>query len=205
MSARAVVPVVLGLVASVALSSASQELTRAEAESMSRKLEAIVERGSAAPAPEPAPQPKPVTTSFTEREVNAYFKYLGPLFMPTGVTGTQLTIGGDGHVQSRAVVDLDAIRQAQPRGWLDPLAWLGGSMEVKASGRVRGVNGKGVFQFESAYIAGVPVSKALLQELVTFYTRSPELPKGFNLDEPFDLPSNIRSVETRVGAATVVQ
>lgn len=183
------------------VSSAQPELTRAEAESMGRKLDAIIERGSA-PVP---PAKKPVTTSFTEREVNAFFKFMGPQFMPTGVNDTQLTIGNDGHVRSRAIVDLNAIRKAQPRGWLDPLAWVGGSMEVKASGRVLGTNGKGVFQFESAYIAGVPVSKSVLQELVTFYTRSPELPNGFNLDEPFELPSNIRSVQTKVGAATVVQ
>jgi hypothetical protein len=183
------------------VSSAQQELTRAEAESMGRKLDAIIERGSA-PLP---PAKKPVSTSFTEREVNAFFKFMGPQFMPTGVNDTQLTIGNDGHVRSRAIVDLNAIRKAQPRGWLDPLAWVGGSMEVKASGRVLGTNGKGVFQFESAYIAGVPVSKSVLQELVSFYTRSPELPAGFNLDEPFELPSNIRSVQTKVGAATVVQ
>jgi hypothetical protein len=183
------------------VSSAQQELTRAEAESMGRKLDAIIERGSATLPP----AKKPVTTSFTEREVNAFFKFMGPLFMPTGVNDTQLAIGNDGHVRSRAIVDLNAIRKAQPRGWLDPLAWVGGSMEVKASGRVLGTNGKGVFQFESAYIAGVPVSKSVLQELVTFYTRSPELPNGFNLDEPFELPSNIRSVQTKVGAATVVQ
>ena len=180
---------------------AQPELTRAEAESMGRKLDAIIERGT---APQPAPA-KPVSTSFSEREVNAFFKFMGPLFMPTGVNDTQLTIGNDGHVRSRAIVNLDAIRKAQPRGWLDPLAWVSGSMELKASGRVLGTNGKGVFQFESAYLAGVPVSKAVLQELVTFYTRSPELPKGFNLDEPFDLPSNIRSVQTKVGSATVVQ
>lgn len=180
---------------------APQELTRADAESMGRKLDAIVARGE---APPPA-SAKPVTTSFTEREVNAFFKFMGPLFMPTGVNDTQLTIGNDGQVRSRAIVDLNAIRKAQPRGWLDPLAWVSGSMEVRASGRVRGTNGKGVFQFESAYVAGVPVSKSVLQELVTFYTRSPELPQGFNLDEPFDLPSHIRSVQTKVGSATVVQ
>ena len=47
--------------------------------------------------------------------------------------------------------------------------------------------------------------KALLQELVTYYTRSPELPNGFDLDKPFDLPANIRQVELQRGACTVVQ
>jgi hypothetical protein len=78
-------------------------------------------------------------------------------------------------------------------------------MEVRVAGRLLAANGKAIFQFQSASVGGVPIAKGVLQELVTFYTKSPELPSGVNLDEPFDLPSNIRSVETRVGAATVVQ
>jgi hypothetical protein len=45
----------------------------------------------------------------------------------------------------------------------------------------------------------------LLQELVTYYTKSAEMPDGFNLDKPFDLPANIRQVEIQRGACTVVQ
>lgn len=193
--------IAIALVVSMAVSAASQELTRAEAESMGRKLDAIAERGTTPPKP----AAKPVSTSFTEREVNAFFKFMGPLFMPTGVANTRLGIGADGNVNGQAVVDLNAIRTAEARGWFDPLAYVAGSMEVRVAGRLLAANGKGTFQFQSASIGGVPISKTVLQELVTFYTKSPELPKGVNLDEPFDLPSNIRSVQTKIGAATVVQ
>ncbi len=60
---------------------------------------------------------------------------------------------------------------------------------------------RGTFALESATLGAVPVPKSLLQELVTYYTRSPELPNGFDLDKPFDLPANIRQVELQRGAA----
>lgn len=201
--------VALAVVVSIRAAALGQELTRSEAESMGRKLDAIVERGnvdaSAKPGSAKPASAKPVSTSFTEREVNAYFKYMGPAFMPTGIQNTQLGIGADGNVNGQAVVDLNAIRTAQARGWLDPLAYVAGSMEVRVAGRLLATNGKGVFQFQSASVGGVPISKSVLQELVSFYTKTPEQPNGVNLDEPFDLPSNIRSVQTKVGAATVVQ
>jgi hypothetical protein len=193
--------VAMGLVVSIRLAAAAQDLTRAEAESMGRKLDAIVERGNTPPKP----SARPVSTSFTEREVNAFFKFMGPMFMPTGIANTRLGIGADGNVNGKAIVDLNAIRTAEPRGWFDPLAYVAGTMEVHVAGRLLATNGKAIFQFQSASIGGVPIAKGVLQELVTFYTKSPEQPGGVNLDEPFDLPSNIRSVQTKVGAATVLQ
>jgi hypothetical protein len=51
----------------------------------------------------------------------------------------------------------------------------------------------------------VAIPRAVLQEIITYYSRSEEHPRGFQLDEPFELPSAIRAVETAPGRATVVQ
>jgi hypothetical protein len=51
----------------------------------------------------------------------------------------------------------------------------------------------------------VPIPKSVLAELVAFYTRSPETPKGIPLDAPFELPHRIRDIELRRGMATVTQ
>jgi hypothetical protein len=193
------VAIALAALVSIAVA-AAQEFTRGEAETMARKLEAIEERGAT-----PKPPAKPVSTSFTEREVNSFFKFMGPSFMPAGISNTQLGFGADGNVNGRAIIDLNAIRTAEPRGWLDPLAYVAGSMEVHVAGRLVASDRKGVFQFQSASIGGVPVAKSVVQELLAFYTKSPEHPKGLNLDDPFELPANIRSVQTKVGTATVVQ
>jgi hypothetical protein len=47
--------------------------------------------------------------------------------------------------------------------------------------------------------------KPLLQELVTFFSRTPDNPNGFNIDAPFNLPAKIREVVVNRGDAVVVQ
>ncbi|HEX5214807.1 MAG TPA: hypothetical protein VFV98_05060 [Vicinamibacterales bacterium] len=192
----------LGVVLIAAAAAAEQELTQREADSMTAKLSVILERGSKPPAKN-AP---PLRTSFIEREVNAFFKFNGSSFLPTGVTNPLLGIEDGGRVRARAIADLDAVRTSQPRSWLDPAVYLlHGSLEVTAVGILTAANGKGTFLIENATLGGVSIPKSLLLTLVAHYTKTPEQPEGFNLDKPFDLPSNIRAVETKRGSATIVQ
>jgi hypothetical protein len=178
----------------------AQDPTRREADGMLRKLEAIDARGKVS-----TPRRTPVRTTFTDREVNAYFKVYGPTFLPEGVVDPQLAIDEGGRVRAKSQVDLDAIRAATPRGWLDPLAYVTGSVEVTATGTLKTGDGRGVFALDTATLGGITVPKSLLQELVSHYSRSKESPSGISLEQPFELPSRIRMVETGRGAATVVQ
>ena len=57
----------------------------------------------------------------------------------------------------------------------------------------------------SATVAGVSVPKSILQELVTFYTRTADTPQGISLDDPFPLPAAIRQIDVGKGQATVIQ
>jgi hypothetical protein len=100
---------------------------------------------------------------------------------------------------------LDAVRTSLQRDWRDPLAYLTGSLEVTAVGVVSTANGAGMARLETATVAGVSVPRSLLQELVRFYTTTPERPTGFDLDEPFALPLGIRSVIVEPGRATIAQ
>jgi hypothetical protein len=193
---------IIALVAALAGGSVSawQDLTRAEAVSMDRKVAAIVERSV-----KPKPGAPRVQTSFSEREVNAYLQFLGKDQLPVGLVSPRLIIGDAGKVEGRALVDLDAVRTSKPRGAFDPANLLTGSVEVWISGKLLAANNQGVFQLESATLAGVPISKSLLQQVVSFYSRTPENPNGFDLDRPFDLPAGIHAVQTRRGGATVIQ
>jgi hypothetical protein len=183
---------------------ARQALTRTEADSMQQKLAAILSRGL------PAPKGKtvgtaPVRTSVTEREVNAYLRYNGQVHVPVGVVDPQVTIVGPDELAGRAFVDLDAVRKSKERTVLDPLAYVSGTMELRAAGKLHAANGVGVFQLESATLGGVTIPNALLQELVSYYSRTPEMPEGVQLDKPFELPANIRAIEIQRGAATIIQ
>jgi hypothetical protein len=192
----------LGVVAAVALLPAgAQETAHADADSMAVKIARIQETG-ARPRPQDA---APIRTTFTDREVNAYLELDGPMFLPPGIASPRVSLGDGGRVTARAIVDLDAVRLARPRGLLDPLAFVRGSLEVVATGSIRANDGTGIGHFESATVAGVPVPQRVAQELLRFYTRTPERPEGFGLDTPFELPAGIRSVTVEAGRATVVQ
>ena len=45
----------------------------------------------------------------------------------------------------------------------------------------------------------------MLQEIVSYYSKSEAAPKGVALDKPFVLPNGIREIQTARGQATVVQ
>jgi hypothetical protein len=195
-------PVVVAL-ASVAISPAlsAQDPLRADAASMQRKLLAIATRGEAK-----APRATPVRTSFTDRELNAYFKVAGPDVVPPGIVDPQIAIDDGGRVRARALVDLQTAVKQKERGWTDPLAWLPpGTIEMTAAGTLQSSDGKARLAIDTATLGGVAISKSVLQEVISYYSRTPEHPKGWNLDEPFELPARIRAVETHRGVATVVQ
>jgi hypothetical protein len=178
---------------------AGQDLTRSEGDHMAEKLAAIEARGNT-PAHLGA---APVRTSFTDREVNAYFRYNGKDRLPDGVLDPQVTFQSDSRVDVRAVVDLDAVRKSQ-QSWM-AVVLLHGSVEVRVSGSIAVAGGKGTVQILTATFGGIPIPPSLLQDVVGQYSKSPDLPNGFQLDKPFDLPANIREVRLQHGAATIIQ
>jgi len=199
MARRLVAVVATCLVLTVPALGMPQDLLKTDAAKMQQKITAIVARSETPPEK----TAKPLRTSFTDREVNAYFKHSAE--MPAGVVDPRVTIEDAGRVQARATVDLSAIRTSKPRGWFDPLAYVMGSVEVAAVGRVTAADGKGTLQIDQATVGGVTIPPALLQEIVSYYTKTPESPDGFQIDKPFQLPAKIRAVETKRGLATVVQ
>lgn len=190
------------VLAGAGVAPAQDASARADAASMRKKLTAVSNRGA---LPAPPRGGSPLRTSFTDREVNAYFTVYGPEFLPDGLMEPRVTIDRAGRVRARAMVDLDRALKPQERSWVDPLAWVSGKMEVTGVGTLRAANGMGVLTIETATLGGVTVPPTLLQELVSFYSRSADDPAGFRLDRPFPLPSSIRAVETAVGRATIVQ
>jgi len=177
-------------------------LTKQDAERFQAKLTKIVEFGNAKPT---AKAPKPQSTAVTDAEVNSYLRFIAGPQIPVGIVEPLLTAMGDGRVSGRAIVDLDAVRKQKQRGWLDPLAYLGGQLPVTAAGRLTTKDGKGQFLLESAEIKGVPIPKAVLQELLTYYSRTAENPAGIDMDAPFELPARIREIRVGSGTSTVVQ
>jgi hypothetical protein len=182
-----------------ALGTAAQvQLTRQDAETLQRKILTINDN-----AQRTATAAR--TTTITERELNSYLRYQAAGEIPVGVMEPYVWILGDGRVRGRAIVDLDAVRTHKRRGWLDPAGYLTGRMPLEATGVLRTRDGIGRFELETAELGGVTVPKAVLQEIVSYYSRTPEQPAGVTLDDPFELPAGIRDVKVAKGQAIVVQ
>lgn len=147
----------------------------------------------------------PLTTQLTEAEVNAYLKYLAGPRIPTGIVDPVLFAQGNGHVAGRAIVDLDAVRTEKVRAWSDPMGYLTGRLPISVEGVFTSHDGVGRFELTSAEISGVTIPKTLLQELLSYYSRTPETPSGINMDDSFALPDAIREIRIGQGSAVVVQ
>jgi len=185
--------------ADTGLVGADARVTRRDAEQLRQKVAIITahaERGSS----------QPRRTTITEVEVNSYLIYSAGDQLPSGVVEPSVTILGTGRLAGRAVVDLDAVRKARASASLfDPTNYLTGRLPVTATGVLKATNGMGAFQLESATVGGVPVPKLLLQEIVSYYSRTPENPRGIGLDDPFALPARIREIQVERGQAIIVQ
>ena len=145
-------------------------------------------------------------TTLTESEVNSWFAFRAQPLLPTGLTQPKVVIVGNGKLMGSATVDLEAIgRQRGSGGSLDVWSYLGGRLPLNVTGVLHTKDGQGRFDLQAADISGVPVPKTLLQELLSFYTRTAEKPQGLRIDDPFALPAGIKQIEVGQGQAVVVQ
>jgi hypothetical protein len=197
----AILSTVLCLAAAVlAAQPSGSVLTPVEADRFAEKVERLIRN-----APAPGQHHQTASIVVTEREANAFLRFRGQTVLPAGVVAPRVSALGDGRLQGWATVDLDAVRQSKERSWLDPVQLLSGRLPVTAVGVLHTQGGTARFDLESASVSGIPVPRAMLQELVSYYTRGASHPEGVSLDEPFGLPAGIREITVQPGRAIIVQ
>lgn len=175
------------------------QLLREAGDRLQRKIDAIAQNGAANPG-------HAMKTTITEGEVNSYLAFNVKERIPKGLSNPEIHMLDKGQLSGRVIVDIDAFnRGRQSNGLLDPLSYISGQVPVTARGTLRTSGGKGQFYLASAELMGFPLPKPILQELVSFFTRTRENPAGFNLEAPFNLPAKIREVLVNRGEAVVVQ
>jgi hypothetical protein len=191
----------LSLLAAVAIagSTAADVLTPQLADAFEKKIVLVQNHANAKSG-------KARSTAFSQVETNSYLKFKAGALLPVGLTQPELTIIGGGKVSGTAVVDLDVVRRKQSSGgWLDPTSYLTGKLPVTASGKIVTWDGKGKFELERAEVSGVPIPKSFLAQMVNFFTRTADNPKGSSIDDTFVLPSAIRRIDVDASRWTVHQ
>lgn len=199
LSLAVVVPLVLPL-------AAQPRVTKQDADSCQGKFGRITGFANAPKARASANgSPASQTTQLTDAELNSYLHFHLKEQVPAGVVDPTLNALGDGRVRGAATIDLDAVRKQKQRGWTDPMSYMTGKLPLTASGLLITQNGVGRFQLESAEISGIAIPKNLVQELLSFYSKSAENPSGISMDDPFELPARIKEIRVGKGEAMVVQ
>jgi hypothetical protein len=196
--------VLTGAAAFVAFSAVVVSLNAAAAQqgadAFSQKIARILKQGETT---DPAGARR---TTVSQDEMNSWFTHRAQPLLPRGVTQPQVTIVGQGKVAGQAIVDLEAVgRRRSSGGMIDPWSLLGGRVPVTVSGVLHTRDGMGRFEVQEAAISGISVPPAILQDLVSYYSRSPERPEGVRIDNTFALPANIREIQIGPGQAIVVQ
>ena len=187
------------LAAGVLLGAAVTDITREQAQAFQQKLVRIRDNAQ-------VKANKPRETPLTQDEVNSWLRFGAAAHIPVGVTDPSISIQSEGRLSGRAVVNLDAIRKQRSSGsWFDPTSYLTGTLPVTAVGVLRTSNGRGQFTLEAATVTGIPIPKAFLQEIVSYYSRTDDFPNGINIDDPFNLPEEIKRIDVTPGRALVVQ
>jgi hypothetical protein len=170
---------------------------------MQKSLNAITARANTPPvAGKTLP---PLRTTFTDTQFNAWLLLDGKDNVPVGLLQPRVTFLPAGKVTAKAIVDLDAVRKSKSRGMLDPMNLLTGLMPISLTGTLSGTGGMATFDVESASLGTWPLPRAVLAELLAYYSKSPEYPDGIALGKPFPLPSGVKSLIIARGTATVVQ
>lgn len=197
----------LGLALAAVLAGAGAALhasgeSRAQAESLLRKVEQIQAHADAAPGTSTAP----LRTTLTETEVNSWFAYHAPPLLPEGLARPRVTIVGGQQLVATAIVDLDAVAKSRASGrTFDIWNLVGGRVPVTVRGLLHAIDGRGRFEVQEADISGVAVPLRVLDELVRYYSQTPDNPGGVSPGDPFELPAGIDSIVLRRGAAILVQ
>ncbi|TAK14671.1 MAG: hypothetical protein EPO35_09180 [Acidobacteria bacterium] len=177
--------------------------SKRDSEKMQESLGAILTRAASGAV---KGKPKaPLRTTFTDAQLNAWLLADGKGNVPVGLLSPTVTFLAGGKVTAKAVVDLDAVRKSKPRSMLDPMNWLSGLIPVTLTGTLSGNGGMGTFDVETWSLGSVTLPRSVLQELISYYSKSPDYPDGITLGKPFPLPAEVRELIIARGTATVVQ
>jgi hypothetical protein len=178
------------------------DVSRQQADSFAKKVAIINQRASGGPLPPSTSRRTPVS----ESELNSWFAYRAGDLIPKGITQPKVTIIGGGRIMGVATLDLEAYGKAQQsKGGLGLWDLVGGHLPVSITGVLTTKGGRGSFDLQSATLGGISLPKALLQQLVSYYSKSEDHPEGVRFDAPFNLPAKIQQIEVGQGQAIVVQ
>jgi hypothetical protein len=169
-------------------------LSWADADTLARKIQEVEAlRRSGKPVPRQ-------TVHVTDAQLNSYLNLSLGSRMLKGVSDLDVHFESE-RLAARALVDLQQLPIKGSLGVFGGL--LGGSVPVELRGRLPNKDGQGKIDVEELRLSGYSMPRSMLAQIVSASTRTSENPAGFDINAPFRLPYEVRSVRFEPGKAVV--
>jgi hypothetical protein len=168
---------------------------RERAEALARRIAEFESRYKA------GKPPKDKNVPVTDAELTDYLNLAVKL--PASVSGLEVRFERE-KLQLKGLLDLDQLQGKLPGGgMLGAFSLVSGKVQVALKGRLQNDNGFGSFSAEDVRVGSIPISPAVLEQIVAAATRSQDNPQGVDILAPFRYPYGIRQVRLSPGRAVV--
>jgi hypothetical protein len=150
------------------------------------------------------PKAKRVPVSIYESELNSYVRYALAEKVPRGLRDVRIVLR-EGRLELRGIANLSEFQDLKEKaaGAASFLSLLGGDMPVEIVADFKSDRGFGQFDIVSAQVGPVPLSAAILGDIVARATIDATRPNGFDLRAPFRLPYAARRIRSQQALAIV--
>jgi len=172
-------------------------LSRELSDALGKKLEMLEKY-------EHDPKAKRAPVNVYESELNSYVRYALAEKVPRGLRDVRIILR-EGRLELRGIANLSEFQDLKEKaaGAASFLSLLGGDMPVEIVADFKSDRGFGQFDIVSAQVGPVPLSAAILGDIVARATVDAARPNGFDIRAPFRLPYAARRIRPQQALATV--
>ena len=142
--------------------------------------------------------------SVFESELNSYVRFALAEKVPRGLREVRIVIR-EGRLELRGIANLSEFQELKEKaaGAASFLGLLGGDMPVEVVADFKSDRGFGQFEVVSAQVGPVPLSAAILGDIVARATVDATRPNGFDIRAPFRLPYAAKRIRPQQALAIV--
>jgi hypothetical protein len=150
------------------------------------------------------PKTKRVPISVQESELNSYVRYALAEKVPKGIRDVRIVLR-EGRLELRGLANLAELGEIKDKAAAGAsfLSLLGGEVAVEIVADFKSDRGFGQFDIVSAQVGPVPLSAAIVADLVLRASVDASRPNGFDVRTPFRLPYGVKRIRVQQAAATI--
>lgn len=150
------------------------------------------------------PKAKRAPVSLSESELNSYVRFALAEKVPRGLREVRIVLR-ENRVELRGLANLSEFGDLKEKAASGAsfLSMLGGEMAVEIVADFKSDRGFGQLDLVSAQVGPVPLSPAIVADLVARATVDASRPNGFDIRAPFRLPYSVRKVRSQQALVTL--